>query len=306
VVLPGSNVAAEGIQRNNPVLGHSSLAYRFRPADLQDTVTRAREAVDSASVEAAPEVSASADPETVIEQVFAARMPGERRRNTRVAPALLVVSGDVDRERAFEALEKSFGDLPVSAQTGTRALSAERGDVDVHLNRQIAQAQLGYIVAAPGPADEGSLAFRILLYILSHDYEGRLGREAISNRGLAYYIDSRYRSDGRNGWITLAVGVDPEKLPDLKALLAAELERLRDEPPTIEEIEEARRYFLGRARSAAQSNQELSQLIAEHWLWYGDTVAPKTLDRMLGSISRKDVLDAVPAFIGGVTVVVDR
>jgi hypothetical protein len=27
---------------------------------------------------------------------------------------------------------------------------------------------------------------------------------------------------------------------------------------------------------------------------------------MLGSISRKDVLDAVPAFIGGVTVVVDR
>jgi hypothetical protein len=100
--------------------------------------------------------------------------------------------------------------------------------------------------------------------------------------------------------------VDPGKLPDLEALLAAELERLRDEPPTIDEIEEAKRHFLGRARSAAQSNQELSQRIAEHWLWYGDTVTPKTLDRMLGRIGRKDVLDAVPGFIEGVTVVVDR
>jgi zinc protease len=306
VVLPGSNIAAEDIRRNNPVLGHSSLAYRFRPADLQDTVTRAREAVDSARVEPAPKVSGSADPETVIEQVFVTRMLGERRGNARVAPALIVVSGDVDRERMFEALEESFGDLPVSAATGTRTLSAEGGEVEVRLNREIAQAQLGYIVPAPAPADEGSLAYRILLYILSHDYEGRLGREAISNRGLAYYIDSRYRSDGRNGWITVAVGVDPGKLPDLKALLASELERLRDAPPTIEEIEEAKRHFLGRARSAAQSNQELSQLIAEHWLWYGDTVTPKTLDRMLGSVSSKDVLDAVPAFIEGVTIVVDR
>jgi predicted Zn-dependent peptidase len=251
-------------------------------------------------------MSASADPETVIEQVFATRMLGERPRGTRVAPVLIVVSGDVDREQTFESLEKSFGDLTVSVETGTRAATEESGEVQVHLKRQIAQAQLGYIVPAPQPTDERSFAYRILLYILSHDYEGRLGREAISNRGLAYYIDSRYRSDGRNAWITLAVGVDPEKLQDLKALLAAELERLRDHPPTIEEIEEAKRHLVGRARSAAQSNQELSQLVAEQWLWHGDTVTPKALDRMLASISRKDVLDAVPAFIEGATVVVDR
>jgi zinc protease len=309
VVLPGGNLAANGIHKNSPVLGHSSLAYRFRPDELQEIAARARDAVNGASAGPAPDISPSSDPETVIEQVFATRMLGQRRPRTRVAPALIVVSGDVDGERAFELLEKNFGDLPLPPlleAAETRAASADGGEVKVHLNRQIAQAQLGYIVPAPGPADQRSLAYRILLYVLSHDYEGRLGREAISKRGLAYYIDSRYRSDGSNAWITLTVGVDPGKLPDLEALLAAELERLRDEPPTIDEIEEAKRHFLGRARSAAQSNQELSQRIAEHWLWYGDTVTPKTLDRMLGRIGRKDVLDAVPGFIEGVTVVVDR
>jgi hypothetical protein len=55
-----------------------------------------------------------------------------------------------------------------------------------------------------------------------------------------------------------------------------------------------------------QSNEELSQALAEQWLWYGDTMTPEALDRRLGSISRQDVLDAVPAFVDGVTVVVDR
>jgi predicted Zn-dependent peptidase len=100
--------------------------------------------------------------------------------------------------------------------------------------------------------------------------------------------------------------VDPEKVAPLKMLLEAELDRLREEPPTAEEIDEARRHFLGRAKSAAQSNEELSALLAEQWLWYGDTLTPADLDRGLGGISRQKVLDAVPAFTDGVIVVVER
>jgi zinc protease len=306
VVLPGSNVEARGAQGNSPVLGHSSLAYRFRPDDLRETLGRARKAVDGATAKPLPAISVAADPETVIEQVFLTRMLGERQEPARVTPALIVVSGHLDAERAFESLETAFGDLPAAGAPGMRAAAVNGSEVEVLLGRPIAQAQLGYMVRAPRPGDERSLAYRILLYVLSHEYEGRLGREAISNRGLAYYIDSRYRSDGGNGWVTLAVGVDPDKLQELKSLLAAELERLRDEPPTIEEIEEAKRHFYGRARSAAQSNQELAQRVAEHWLWHRDALTPKALDRMLGGVGRKDVLDAVPAFIDGVTIVVGQ
>jgi zinc protease len=42
VVLPDGNLAANGIHKNSPVLGHSSLAYRFRPDELQDIAARAR------------------------------------------------------------------------------------------------------------------------------------------------------------------------------------------------------------------------------------------------------------------------
>jgi predicted Zn-dependent peptidase len=212
----------------------------------------------------------------------------------------------VDRERTFAALEKSFGEFSASTRKRPIRVEPAGSDIEVNLKGPVAQAQLGYMVPAPGPREETSFAYRILLYILSHDYEGRLGKEAISNRGLAYYIDSRYRSDGENGWVTLAVGVDPDKLQALKDLMKAELRRLHDEPPTREEIEEAKRHLVGRARSAAQSNRELAASLAENWLWYGDAVTPDALARKLEGISRQEVIEIVPGFIDGITVVVNH
>jgi predicted Zn-dependent peptidase len=300
----GLDSAAE----NRPILGHSSLSSRFRSHKLRESIRELRENFD-ATVVADGDEQLSRDPETRLEQTFAG-VVNDTVITERAAPAiaLIVLSGDVDPDEAITALESHFGALgPHPSKDGdSTPRPLGRDDITVHLDVPVAQAQLGYIVPAPGPGNSDALAWQILLYILSHDYEGRLGKEAISNRGLAYYIDSRYRSDGDSGWVTLAVGVDPDKLIPLKDLLHAELQRLRDDPPTIGEIEEAKRHFLGRARSAAQSNEELSKTLATQWLWYGDVISPKSLDRMLGPISRQDVLDVVPAFIEGVTIVVDQ
>jgi predicted Zn-dependent peptidase len=144
----------------------------------------------------------------------------------------------------------------------------------------------------------------LLLYILSHDYEGRLGKAAISDRGLAYYIDSRYRSNGEEAWVTLSVGVDTGKIEELDTLLRAELDRLTTQQPTLAEIEEAKSYYLGRARSAAQSNAELNDSLARDWLWYGDILSPAALGKRLAAVSREDVLAIIPAFTAGKTILV--
>jgi predicted Zn-dependent peptidase len=298
---------------HSPVPGYSSLTSYVRAKDLSTAVREARAAIDAETINSGNDAlgnddEPSQDPETRLEQTFLALMNSEMRAKHEAAgPALIVVSGDVETGETIDALERHFGDLgPASKIPSQHGEAFRREDIEVHLDAPVAQAQLGYIVPAPGPREDTALAWRILLYILSHGYEGRLGKEAISNRGLAYYIDSNYRSDGESGWITLAVGVDPHKLAALKDLMKSELRRLRDDPPTIGEIEEAKRHFLGRARSAAQSNEELSSILARQWLWYDDVLTPKALDRKLGAIGRQDVLEIVPAFVDGATVVVDR
>lgn len=308
VILQGSDIASHGIVANDPVLGHSALSWLIRPDDLQATLLKARKAVDEVTVASDSRYTPSDIPVTRLEQEFSQVMKGatgeDQAAATPIQPAVIVISGDVSRKETLELLKESFGDLQAQPKQLSVAGHFKPEDTAIALGRPIAQAQIGYIVPAPKPTDAQSYAYRMLLYILSHDYEGRLGKEAIANRGLAYKIGSSYRSNGSNGWITLSVGVDPKKVAPLKSLIEAELERLHAEPPTVEEVEEAKAYVVGRAISSAQSNEELSKALAEEWLWYGTTKTPQEVANTLSAISRKQVLDIIPEFINGATIVV--
>ncbi|MCB1844357.1 MAG: insulinase family protein, partial [Halioglobus sp.] len=174
--------------------------------------------------------------------------------------------------------------------------------VHEHIDLPLAQARTGYIVAAPGPQDPAVDAWRAALYILSHEYEGRLGKEAISRRGLVYYIDSGYRSDGTTGWITLSAGVDPRKQADMRELLEDELHRLIAEPPSDAEIVEALQHRMGRALSAQQSNRELADSLARQWLWQEQLESPAGLRSRLSQLSRDDILRALQDFVSGTIV----
>jgi predicted Zn-dependent peptidase len=214
----------------------------------------------------------------------------------KAAAALVTVVGDLDPRKATSLLRKAFGDVrPASATPATTADSHEPGP-DV-------QVKLSYSVPAPAPMQREALAWQLALYVLSHGYEGRLGVEAIRNRGLVYEIDSAYESDGSDAWIRLTTAVDPPKLAAMQTLMREELQRLRESPPTDAELAEARRHLLGREQTAAQSNEEIAAELSRQWLWYGRLRQPGELARDLAAVTDADVRDVLPAFTAGRIVV---
>ncbi|HET6629051.1 MAG TPA: insulinase family protein [Woeseiaceae bacterium] len=304
LVLRGTNVEAPGLEPGDPVAGHASMAWRIRPDELRATLAKARDALAAAEAGQGGDEALPSDPEARLAQAFDGIMSGKPADSLSAAPALVVVSGDVEEAAAFALLEEYFGKLDAPPARHSQTARFEPGKRELSIGHPIAQAQLGYIVPAPPPGDARANAWRVLLYILSHGYEGRLGKAAISERGLAYYIDSRYRSDGSDGWITIAVGVDPQKLEPLEALMLDELQRLESDPPTAAEIEEAKTYLVGREVSAAQSNAELTRALATEWIWYGELRSPEELQAVLDHVERRDVLEAVDAFIDGTVITV--
>src|SRR5690606_2265395 len=153
----------------------SSLTRRFRPGELGSTLDGMRAAIDALRIERGADdggASGGDDPEARLEGVFDAVMsaphgaPGWSK-----SPVLVVVTGDVSGKAAFAELEGGFGELAPARRTEGAPRRFEPGDVDIALRRPVAQAQLGYIVPAPAPADSAALAWRLLLYVLSHGYE---------------------------------------------------------------------------------------------------------------------------------------
>lgn len=309
-------VGADGTESlwHEPAWGLTTLAFDGLAGELPEMLARARTALTAARrIEPAP-AEALAEPDALMQALFAqalgladAAPPTEAA--TVSGPLLLAVAGAIDPGAAQALLEGAFGHLtagpewPSSAAAAPAGLGGE-GLLEAQLPLTRAQERLGYVALAPGPDEPAAAAWAMILYILSHGYEGRLGKEAISNRGLVYYIDSAYRSDGRQAWITLETGVDPARANAMQDLLAAELRRLLHEPPNASEIDEARRHLLGRRVSGAQSNRELASRLARDWAFHGGPVSEQALRETLSAVTREDVLRALPAFTAGTVVAV--
>jgi predicted Zn-dependent peptidase len=308
VVVPGEvSLAAADSRPNEPVHGVTSLDFQMLAEAFESTVGRLHLQLAARTAEDSQPRAAGNDPQERLAEHFRDVLGLGRAAvsSERLLPLLFVVSGDIDPRRVQAVLDKAFGQLPVGGTVARPTLNdTTRLELESNLDRPVAQEQLGYVVRAPGPREPGAAAWWMTLYILSHGYEGRLGKEAISRRGLVYYIDSAYRSDGVNGWVTLSIGVDPAKLPAMRDLLRNELQQLQSNPPTQEEIDEAGRHLLGRQISAAQSNQELAERLAREWLWYGELLSLDAWQSRLSGIDREDVLEIVPAFVSGSIVAV--
>lgn len=252
---------------------------------------------------AAPETptgETSSDPYARLEEVFAARFAAAP---TSLSPRPLFAAavGAFDAADFRPAIEGALG--APSGEAPRSRLTPSQGDLSIRINEPKAQTALGYMAPAPALEDEMALAWRMALYLFAHDYGGRLGDEAISRRGLAYYADARYRGDKGAGLVTLNIGVDPDKQEALVGVLRAELARFVEEPPDAADLAEARRHLIGRKISAAQSHEEIAAALAQDWAGpglstiddYAAAVNAVTLDELRG---------VLPAFVSGDVVII--
>ena len=221
----------------------------------------------------------------------------------RTGISAIALVGDLRIEDVLPKLEEAFGDLTPASSDPLQPRTVPR-NLEIELPVAKAQAQLGYVVAAPPPSDSDWFAWRMLLYVLSHGYEGRLGVEAISRRGLVYYIDAQYLSDGTSGRVSLAIGVDPAKLDKMRALLRETLQGLTDAPPTDVELAEAKSHLIGRRLSAAQSNEEVSAALIEEWVGRGRLLSDEEFAAAVNAVSCQDLERVTPTFVAGTTIIV--
>jgi len=302
VLLSSTQLEIEGTATpNSPVWRHTSLNFRFRPEALQETLAQAWDALGMTTFAPPPSAASIEDPAVRLAVAFDEVLGVSAPERAGISAIALV--GDLRIENVLPKLEEAFGDLTPASSDPLQPRTVPR-NLEIELPVAKAQAQLGYVVAAPPPTDSDWFAWRMLLYVLSHGYEGRLGVEAISRRGLVYYIDAQYLTDGTNGRVSLGIGVDPAKLDAMRELLHETLKELAETPPTATEVEEAKSYLLGRRRTAAQSNEEVSAALIDEWFGHGCLLSDEEFAAAVNAVSRKDLERVIPAFLAGTTIIV--
>jgi zinc protease len=281
--------------------GLDAIVRSGKPAELTALVRQTLAAARAGPATAEPP---SEDPATRLQQLISAGMG--LRSGAAPVPLAVIVSGNLDVSQTVDILERQLGSVvPGTKRQSHRPPGPRSKLVRERIGKPLSQGAIGYVVEAPAPGTREALAWRMLLYVLTHDYSGRLGWSAISDKGLVYHIYSSLRTDGQRSWVTISTGVDPDKADAMEAELRAQLARLASEPPSQTEVDVARNHLLGRDLTAAQSNEELTAKWTRQFVETGGVQAHEDLRRRLNEISVADLANAARDFANGTIIRID-
>jgi zinc protease len=226
--------------------------------------------------------------ETAVRDLDPAALRGWHRRE--LAEPWVVVVGDVDPDRVAEVVADTIPSTAREVRTVDTPAEWSGAPTVRSVSRDRAQSALA--LAFPGP--DRTHPDRIPLQVLGNAITGlgnRLFEELRSRRSLAYTVVAHPIVRRHGGAFVGYIATSPSRTDEAREELVRELLRLRDDPPTEEELERARRYTIGAWQIRTQTNAaRLSQLAGALMLGTG-LEEIRTFEDRVDAVTRDDVLD---------------
>jgi predicted Zn-dependent peptidase len=160
-------------------------------------------------------------------------------------------------------------------------------------------AQTHVYVALPGPSarDEDRFALEIVNSVLGDGLSSRLFRAIREERGLAYVVSSAATHYRDTGVWTFYAAVAPENALHVRTLILEELETLRREGITADELERARSKLRGHLILSLESNGSRMIRLGSAVLSDREILSPDSLIARLGSLDQAQIDAAIEKYV---------
>ena len=179
---------------------------------------------------------------------------GRYRAAYRPSAMVLAVSGRVPGSRVLKRARRLFAEMGAPDAKGARSavdpVPTEGARTDSagrrhHIERPGQQAQVLVGAVGPGVADADYAAVKVLAVLLGGGMGGRLFAALREKRGLAYSVGVVNPSRRAGGYVVGHIGTESRNASAAEAGVLQEIERVRGEDATEEELARAKAYLLG-------------------------------------------------------------
>lgn len=210
----------------------------------------------------------------------------------RPGSAAVIVVGDLGADEARRRIEKALaswveGRAPEFRYPAATEAAAEQ----IRIERPVSQANvvLGHLGLARGNPDFEAVS--VMNYILgAGGFSSRLMDSIRTNAGLAYSIASYFTSNRDPGSFQVVLQTKNASVADAVGRARAEIERIRSEPVSEQELEDAKRYLIGSFPLRLDSIPEISAFLAQTWLYGLGVDYAEVYARRVAAVTRDDVL----------------
>lgn len=203
--------------------------------------------------------------------------------------AVLIVAGDIGKAEAFELAEKTFGSwqalgLKPKVELPALAVPAETRiylvDRPGSIQSQIRVGQLGIT-----RHNEAYFVSRIVNSYFGWGFDSRLNKSIRVDKGLTYGVWGGYFAQRFAGDFKVQTFSKTESTAEAVQAVLDEIERLRDEGPSEDELANSQTYILG---SFVRGRETPQQIAADLWLIESQQLGGDYLERLLSGITEAE------------------
>lgn len=166
----------------------------------------------------------------------------------------------------------------------------------VHIARDIRQAQLHWGMYGPDLESEARYAGYVGLHVLGGGSASRLRKLIRGDRGLAYDVGASLSPRSSEGFITGYVGADPQRIDEVRAIIIAELNRLKAEPLQDDELFRAKKSITGQYLIAEDYPEAINSRLASKHM-YREAVDPETFVDRIRAVNAEDVIQFAETYL---------
>lgn len=203
--------------------------------------------------------------------------------------AVLIFAGDIQKAQAFELATETFGDWQAAGEKPQTELPqlAKPNETRIYLvdrpgsiQSQIRAGQLGIT-----RHDEGYFVSRVVSNYFGWAFNSRLNETIRVAKGLTYGASGGYSAQRFAGQFNVGTFTKTESTPEAVQAVLDEIERLKTEGPSDEELENSRSYILG---SFVREREIPQQIARDLWLIESQQLGADYLERLLATIAQTE------------------
>jgi len=209
---------------------------------------------------------------------------------THYTPDRIVVSaaGNVTHAEMVALTEKHLGDL--SGKSSWRRSSRPHPSGESRMVRKrTEQVHFCLGTAGFGQKDDDRYVLTILDMVLGGNMSSRLFQEIREKRGLAYAIGSYSVAYQDSGVFVVYGGTSPETFEEVLDLTQAEIEKVKQDNLTEDEVSKARTQIRGALVLGLENMNSRMMRMGKSMLYFGEVIPMEEIIRKIDAVTHEDI-----------------
>jgi predicted Zn-dependent peptidase len=209
---------------------------------------------------------------------------------------IVAIVGDVRRGEVVPLVQQAFAGLPAGARQRPQTLPDGQPSRLVERTGGSEQTNLAISIRTPEATSQERAALVVLSAILGGGAQ-RLYEEIRDKRGLAYGTGTTFLQMQDAGVLLAMAGTEPSSASQVADLLRGELGRLRDEPPTDDEVAQSIAYVVDGQIVGLETNSARARDLTRREALYGVAPPRAVFLRQIEAVRPADVQTAARRYL---------